>query len=122
MKKTFLSIFFFCLFSCVAFTSCSSLSFIRPVSTLLNPPLYYPEYEELVEAFEQDVKSDNQFCIPHEGEYNSAIVIENIDSDSEEEALIFYKNRTDTVAKMHYFDFDNGEWKTSGDFNGYETV
>lgn len=119
MKKAFFSLVFFSVLSCIFLSSCSSFSFIQPVSSLLNPPLYYPEYEELVEAFGRDVKTDNQFCIPYDGDYSSAIVVDNIDSDAEEEALIFYKNKNENFAKMHHFDYINGEWVTSGDFNGY---
>ena len=119
MKKAVLLLVFFGVFSCVFFCSCSSFAFIQPVSSLLNPPLYYPEYEELVNAFNRDVRTDKQFCIPYEGDYSSAIVVDNIDSDAEEEALIFYRNKNENFAKMHYFDFTGSEWITSGDFNGY---
>ncbi len=119
MKKTFFLLLFSCAFFCLLFSSCSSFSFIQPVSSLLNPPIYYPEYEELLNAFERDVKTDNQFCIPYEGDYSSAIVVDDIDSDSEDEALIFYRNKNEKFAKVHYFEFINNEWLTVGDFNGY---
>lgn len=119
MKKAIFLLILFSVFSCAFFSSCSSFSFVQPVGSLLNPPLYYPEYEELVNAFGRDVKTDNQFCIPYEGDYNSAIIVDNIDSDSEEEAIVFYRNKNENFAKMHYFDFVGGEWITYGDFNGY---
>lgn len=119
LKRAFIVLISFSLIVCFLFSSCSSVSLIRPVGSLLAPPLYYPEYEELVEAFNETAGIDNQFCIPHEGDYNSAFVVENIDGDSDDEALIFYKNQNETVAKMQYFDFDNGEWKPVADFSGY---
>lgn len=119
MRKTTFILFVFSLFSCLFFSSCSSFNFIQPVATLLNPPLYYPEYEDLVGAFERDVKTDNQFCIPYEGDFSSAIIVDNIDSDNDDEALIFYKNKNEKFAKLHYFEFINDEWVTVGDYNGY---
>lgn len=119
MKRAFSAFITFALIVCFLFSSCSSMSFIEPVGSLLTPPLYYPEYEELVEAFKLTAGADIQFCIPYEGDYNSAFVVENIDSDADDEALIFSKDRKDSVAKMHYFNFENGEWKLVGDFSGY---
>lgn len=119
MKRAFCALIVFALTACFLFSSCSSISLIEPVGSLLTPPLYYPEYEELVEAFKLTAGADIQFCIPYEGEYNSAFVVENIDSDADDEALIFTKDKKDTVAKMHYFNFENGEWKLVGDFSGY---
>lgn len=119
MKRAIISLIAFSLIACVLLTSCSSVSLIRPVGSLLTPPLYYPEYEELVEAFKLTAGADIQFCIPYEGDYNSAFVVEDIDSEGDDEALIFSKDKTDSVAGMHYFDFENGEWKLIGDFSGY---
>lgn len=119
MKRTIISLIAFSLIMCFLFSSCSSVSFIRPVGSLLSPPLYYPEYEELVDAFKLTAGTDIQFCIPYEGDYNSAFVVENIDSDDDDEALIFSKDKKDSFAKMHYFDYQNGEWVFVGDFSGY---
>lgn len=119
MKRAFCALTAFVLTACVLFSSCSSVSFIKPVGSLLTPPLYYPEYEELVEAFKLTAGADIQFCIPYEGDYNSAFVVENIDSDEDDEALIFSKDEKDSVAKMHYFNSENGEWELVGEFSGY---
>lgn len=105
---------------CVIFSSCDSSKIIRPVESLLSPPLYHEEYEELVEAFRENVSRDVIFCNPQEGEYRSAIIVEDIDSDGETEALIFYRDSADSsVAKMHYFNVIDGRWASRGDFNGY---
>lgn len=119
MKRAICSLIAFVLTACVLFSSCSSVSLIEPVGSLLTPPLYYPEYEELVEAFKLTAGADIQFCIPYEGDYNSAFVVENIDSDDDDEALIFSKDKKDSVAKMHYFNSENGEWRLVGEFSGY---
>lgn len=119
MKK-FVSILICAVLFCAVFTSCDSARFIRPVDTLLSPPLYHEEYEELVEAFRKNVSKDVLFCSPREGDYSSAIIVEDVDSDGATEALIFYKDGVESsVARMHYFNTIDGRWVSRGDFNGY---
>lgn len=105
---------------CMLFSSCDSSKIIRPVESLLSPPLYHEEYEELVETFRENVSKDVIFCNPQEGDYRSAIVVEDVDSDGETEALIFYRDGADSsVAKMHYLNIIDGRWASRGDYNGY---
>ncbi len=119
MKKIF-SVVCILLAVCIMFSSCGSVDIIRPVSALLSPPLYYEEYEDLVEAFNAIVGKGALLCSPQKGNLKSAIYVEDIDSDGETEALIFYKAGADeTVVRMHYFDTASGKWVSNGDFNGY---
>lgn len=105
---------------CLVFSSCTSNVLIRPVDSLLSPPLYYEEYEDLLDVFNENVGGEFTFCHPQKGDYRSAIIVEDIDSDNETEALIFYKNNVDqTTARMHCFDLVDGRWISDGDFNGY---
>lgn len=102
------------------FSSCESDSLILPADSLLSPPLYYEEYEELVNLFNRSTQEETTLCSPQKGDYRSAIIVEDIDSDGYSEAVIFYKNNNDTsVARMHYFDSVNGRWISFGDYNGY---
>ncbi len=102
------------------FSSCESDSLILPADSLLSPPLYYEEYEELVNLFNRSTQEETTLCSPQKGDYRSAIIVEDIDSDGYPEAVIFYKNNNDTsVARMHYFDSVNGRWISFGDYNGY---
>lgn len=120
MKRLTLAVTAILAFVCLIFSSCSSDTLVRPADSLLSPPLYYEEYAELVEAFNKKVSSDVTLCHPQKGDYRSAIIVEDVDSDGETEALIFYKNSTDeTVVRMHFFDFVDGKWISDGDFNGY---
>ncbi|MBE6771859.1 MAG: hypothetical protein E7547_06950 [Ruminococcaceae bacterium] len=119
MKKS-VSVIAVLLLVCILFTSCDSARIIRPVDSLLSPPLYHEEYEELVEAFRENVSKDVLFCSPREGDYSSAIIVEDIDSDGATEAIIFYKDGIESsAAKMHYFNTIDGRWVSRGDFNGY---
>lgn len=112
-----------CIVLSVAFvmSSCDSNNVIRPIDALLSPPLYYEEYEELVDVFNVSVGSEAVLCSPKNGDFKSAIIVYDIDGDQETEALIFYKDNTaeSTIAKMHYFNVSSGEWVSNGDFDGY---
>ncbi len=116
------SIFSFIMIIAMLFvlSSCSSNSFILPADSLLSPPLYYEEYEDLVESFNKSINGEMTLCSPKKGDYRSAIVVEDIDSDGLQEAVIFYKTNSDiSVARMHYFDLVGNRWISFGDFNGY---
>ena len=102
------------------FSSCDSDSLILPADSLLSPPLYYEEYEELVESFNQNIKGETTLLTPKKGSFRSAIIVEDLDSDGYREAIIFYKNNSDmSIARMHYFDLIGNRWVSFGDFNGY---
>lgn len=120
MRKRLISVIIIALSACILFSSCDSAEIIRPVDSLLSPPLYHEEYESLVEAFYEKVDKNVLFCSPQKGDYRSAIIVEDIDSDGETEALIFYKDGVESsVARMHYFNVIDGKWVSRGDFNGY---
>lgn len=120
MKRKLISVFALTFAVCVFFSSCDSADIIRPVNSLLSPPLYHEEYESLVDAFYEKVGKTALFCSPKKGDYHSAIIVEDIDSDGETEALIFYKDGVDSsVSKMHYFNIIDGKWVSRGDFSGY---
>lgn len=119
MKKIISAVFLF-LLVLFLFSSCSAESLILPADSLLSPPLYYEEYEDLVSSFNKSVDGETTLCSPRKGNFRSAIVVEDIDSDGYQEAVIFYKKNSDmSVAKMHYFDLVGERWVSFGDFNGY---
>ncbi len=102
------------------FSSCSAGSLILPADSLLSPPLYYEEYEDLVDSFNKNIDGETTLSSPKKGNYRSAIIVEDIDSDGYQEAIIFYKKNSDvSVARMHYFDLIGERWVSFGDFNGY---
>ncbi len=119
MKK-FIAVLLAVIMISAVFTSCDSVDVIRPVSDLLSAPLYYEEYEELVDAFNRSVGGETVLCSPKKGDNKSAIIVNDVDNDGETEALIFYKTGSDmTVVRMHYFNITSGNWVSTGDFNGY---
>lgn len=121
MKKLFVLIITVLIIS-VIFSSCSTDSLFLTADSLLSPPLYYEEYEELVNSFNKTVDGETTLCNPKKGNYRSAIIVEDLDSDGNRDALIFYKNNDDmSVARMHYFYLVDDRWISFGDFNGYGT-
>lgn len=118
--KRFFSVISLVFVFCIILSSCDSVDVIRPVSALLSPPLYYEEYEDLVKTFNTTVGKGALFCSPQNGSHKSAIIVDDIDSDGETEALVFYRaSAEDTVVRMHYFNISSDKWVSNGDFSGY---
>lgn len=108
----------------LTFSACGSGKLIRSAESLLGPPLYYDEYEELVEVFRKQAGFEASLCNPYSGNYRSAIIVEDIDGDYSDEALVFYKtassadNGTSEV-RINYLDYKNDEWVSVGDAAGH---
>ncbi len=121
MKKKNILVFI-CLSAIIGLLVCISLnsSFIRTVDSLLTPPLYYSEYEGLVTAFNAEVGNNVVLSNPNGGDHLSAITVSDLDSDGEEEAIIFYRESADSnTVKLTVFEGENDEWKSCGTFDGY---
>lgn len=120
MKRSLFVFTAFMLVFAFLFSSCKSSDFIKPVDSLLTPPLYHEEYKSLVDAFHKAVSKNVVFCSPRKGDFSSAITIADLDSDGENEALIFYRDGEESsVARLHYFKLAGGEWVSRSDLNGY---
>lgn len=120
MKKKVIAAAAFAIMICVVFSSCGMGSMVRTVDSLLTPPLYYSEYEELVEAFNEAVDKSVVLCNPTEGDHLSAITVSDIDSDGVEEGIVFYRDTLeDDVACFSVFKNIQGEWIDCGDYVGY---
>lgn len=88
---------------------------------LLRPPKLLGEYQGLQDSFEKAVGDEYTLCTPESGEYRSAFVTFDIDSDGDEEAFVFYisAKKPDTVSFI-YFNFVDGKWNpvSSNDGSG----
>ncbi len=93
----------------VCFSSCSFR--FSNFDDLIRPPKLTGKYQVLQDSFEKSVGKDFTLLTPENGEFQSAFVTFDCDSDKEEEALVFYttKGQTD-VSKLAYFEFENNEW------------
>lgn len=104
----------------VSLSSCSGFKLFRAADSLLAPPLFYDEYEGLVELFRSQTGTNVSLCAPYDGEYRSAIIVEDFDGDDEDEAMILYRDASgDPVAKARCYESSDGEWTQAGDFNGH---
>ncbi len=105
---------------CIILSSCNSSMMLKSVNDLLAPPLYYSEYEDLVKCFKKDVGSDTSFCNPYNGDHRSAITLEDIDNDGNDEAIVLYKTSSaDSVPRIHLFHNSGNGWETLTDIGGY---
>lgn len=120
MKKQPFIILVFALVICMTFASCSEINIFRPVDSLMTPPLYYSEYEGLVNAFNSSVTSGAVLCNPTSGDYLSAITVTDLDGDAAEEGIVFYKDISDgNIAHFSVFKGEGDIWNRLGDYRGY---
>lgn len=104
----------------VSLSSCSGFKLFRAADSLLAPPLFYDEYEGLVELFRSQTGTNVSLCAPYDGEYRSAIIVEDFDGDDDDEAMILYRDASgDPVAKARCYESSDGEWTQAGDFTGH---
>lgn len=96
------------------------------VDNLLTPPKLSKEQYEIHEALINAVGKDINLIYPKSGDYRSAIIIENIDDDSEPEALVFYEIAGDAEAetdiRVNILDTINGKWQSVYDHAGVGTA
>ncbi len=85
MKKVF---FLIILFSALALCGCDSLTF--SVDGLLSAPSIADEQAAVHQALIESVGKSVTLCYPRSGDYRSAFVFADIDSDGSDEALAFY--------------------------------
>ncbi len=101
-------------------SSCNGVELFRSADSLLSPPLYFDEYEGLVEVIRSEISPDSYFCTPYSGDRQSGIIVEDIDGDSENEAIVLYCDSvSDQTAKIRFYDENDGEWSLSSSYIGY---
>lgn len=93
-------------------------------SEIIVPPGFYGETAELQDAFEASVSASNRNNItlkyPTDGEYRTAFVMHDLDSDGEEEVLVFYTLKSDeSTVRMNVLDKIDDKWQSIYDEPGY---
>lgn len=90
------------------------------VENLLSPPKLDEEQSAIYNALRLSKGGDVQLKYPVSGQYRSAFVIQNIDEESTDEAIVFYKasNVTDggSSLRLNFLDKKDGEWVSVYDF------
>lgn len=82
--------------SCLFLSGCSTFGQVSPDS-LLMPPKLSDEQVQVYNALEASVGKNIKLKYPNRGEYTSAYLIENIDSEETNEALVFYESENNAT-------------------------
>ncbi len=95
------------------------------VENLLSPPKLSAEQEQVYSALEDSVGKGVQLQYPRTGAYRSAFIVEDIDSDGENEALAFYRRSAvdgnDGSLRVNFLDSSGGNWRSVYDLAGTGT-
>lgn len=101
----------------ISFSGCS-LRF-SSFENLMRPPKLIGKYQGLQDAFEKSVSQEFTLLTPSNGDFQSSFLTYDIDSDGDDEALVFYKiNDTQDIAKVSYFEYSDSQWKYVSSQNG----
>lgn len=86
---------------------------------LIRPPKLSGKYQGLQDSFEKMVEKDFALLTPENGEFQSAFVTFDCDSDKEEEAIVFYTTKAQPdLAKISYFEYKNENWSVVQTYDG----
>lgn len=100
-------------------SGCSGFNFFS-VESLLSPPSLSGKNGEVQDAFNKLVNGKNiKLKTPSKGDYKSSFVLYDIDSNGEDEALVFYTDNTlDASVRMAVLECVNDVWVLSADIKG----
>jgi hypothetical protein len=95
------------------------------VESLLSSPRLSEEQIELYDALKNSVNKNIILKYPKGGEYRSAFVIKNIDSEPTDEAIVFYEINGESEGegnvRINILDQNNGKWVSVYDHAGTGT-
>lgn len=84
------------------------------VETLLTPPKLNAEQNEIYQALINSTGTNIKLKYPRGGDYRSAFVLENIDNEPGDEALVFYESQSvqsgESSLRLKVLDKNNGDW------------
>ncbi len=109
------------LMSAVMLLVCSgcSLNFFS-VESLMSPPSQSGKNGEVEKAFKKLMAEKNiQLRTPQDGDYQTAFILFDINSDSQEEAIVFYTDSSiDASVRMSFLECIDDTWMISADVKG----
>lgn len=111
MKKRLFALTAILICLCLCFSGCSFS--ILPANELIRPPKISGESSSLQQAFEDMIGNElTQMKTPIKGENRSSYIIFDIDSDGNDDGLVFYSDPSvDNFARIAVFKHDGNEWK-----------
>lgn len=115
MKKIIASILVVCTLVFLGFVALNTE--FASVDSVIKPPKIEGENYEIQAAFEAAVGEKYILKAPLSGEYRTPFIRTDIDSDKNDEVVVFYCH-PDTVdfIRMNILDDNEGEWKSISDF------
>lgn len=118
MKKQVLAIFAVLICVCICFSGCDFT--LSPAKELIRPPKISGEISSLQQAFEQMIDNELiQMKTPIGGENRSSYIIFDIDSDGNDDGLVFYSDPSvNEFARVAVFTHDGSEWKNVSVLDG----
>ncbi len=97
-----------------------SLNFFS-VESLLSPPKQPGKNGEVQEAFNELMKSSTlQLKTPSYGEYQTSIILKDLNNDATEEAIVFYSDASsiESSIRLALMEYKNKKWSVSADVKG----
>ena len=91
-------------------------TFGASIDNLLAPPKQSREQEQIYNALTEGTGSGIRLKYPRSGKYLSAFIIEDIDSDGTNEAVVFYERNglgfDEHTLRINVLDQDDGKWRS----------
>ena len=113
MKKSFVISIIIC-FSILMFSGCTFNNV--GIEGLLQSPTISEEQSKIYEALTKSVGEEIQLKYPLSGENRSAFIVENIDSDIMDEAIVFYKKKSTATneagLRINVLDYVDDKWQS----------
>jgi len=107
------------LFTLTSLTLCGMLtgcSFISSIDNLMSPPKLSVEQEQIYNTLTDAVGSSIRLKYPKSGTYLSAFIIDDIDGDGGNEAVVFYEKNglavEENTLRINILDKDGDEWRS----------
>ena len=76
---------------------------LRSVEELYAPPRQSAEYYTLQNKIEQVLASGAEYCAPVSGDRRQAVQLADLDSDGEEEAIVFFRTKGEKPLKIYIY-------------------
>ncbi len=99
-----------------AFAVMTGCTFGASIDTLMSPPKLSVEQEQIYNTLTNAVGTSIRLKYPKSGSYLSAFIVEDIDGDGGNEAVVFYEKNGLTVEentlRINILDKDNGKWRS----------
>ncbi|MBR5272946.1 MAG: hypothetical protein IKU25_06115 [Clostridia bacterium] len=96
------------------FSGCDALDGFssKGIQELLQPPVSSEENAKIKEALEKHVSGSFVLMSPTSGDYRSAYVVQDLDRDMSNEAIVFYKQRANMFLGFIDKNTENDSWVT----------